>query len=168
MKGLSTYCEIRMASHGDRMHSAVVVRNPVIARRTLTVNALWDTGATVSIMARSIAEKLGLRYEPISFNVSGAFSGCTSSLSGAIAQLCIGAAPIPLPVAVVDDKDMMPGLPRLVLGMTFINLGDLHVYHEGTTVKGVFIYPPLPSIDFIGLAKEAGRTPATDLFDAQF
>lgn len=133
---------------------------PQLSTERVTVRALWDTGAGISLIRRSIVRRLNLKEELL-FNVNGAFGSGASSLAAAMVTLCIDGAAIPMPVGIVDDATIPGQWYDVVLGMPFISLGDFHVYHNDSRIEAKFIYKPLPPIDYLKLAKSLNRNPAT-------
>jgi predicted aspartyl protease len=85
------------------------------------VRALWDTGATGSMVSKSVVEKLGL--VPIDETI---VSGVTGEAKVSIYAVCVllpnGE---PIDISVMECRDM-PGFDLLV-GMDIITMGDFAV-----------------------------------------
>lgn len=160
MRGQSIIHDIDYDPVSRQLMSVICVSDPAMLRR-LRVQAVWDTGAGISLIAKSIADRLALRAD-FDFGISGAFASSTARLVTAWALLCIGGTSIPLIAGIVDDDKIPGGWYKVVLGMPFIERGDFHIYHgKDKHLKAKFVYPPLPEIDIERIARSIGRDPAT-------
>jgi hypothetical protein len=104
--------------------------------------ALWDTGATYSVISRRVVRDLSLVSETLT-QISGV---------GGVFDSEIHTVNIELPnrvvlydknvtVAIIDDCDFL-------IGMDIIGLGDFAISHKGSNHLLSFRIPPSGAIDF--------------------
>ncbi len=112
--------------------------------------AIWDTGATGSVITKELVNKLGLK--PIS---KQAVRGVTGEKESNVYMVHIM-----LPnnmlltfVRVIECEDIL-GESSLLIGMDIISLGDFSVTNvEGKTVMS-YRYPSIKVVDYVEEAKE--------------
>lgn len=109
------------------------------------VNALWDTGASTSVMTRALAEKLGIRFsaEAASRSVTGTE---IAKYGYAYVSLVSNGGVVHTMTAIVES------LPRkeysFIIGMDVINRGSLAISsHEMRTYLS-FTMPACAPVDF--------------------
>ncbi|MDR0289479.1 MAG: retropepsin-like domain-containing protein [Treponema sp.] len=116
----------------------------------LKVRAIWDTGATHSVISNKIKEQMKLI--PIS---SKLVYGVNSKQ-----YVDIVAASIKLPNDLVIDKNRfyvcnLPSGIDMLIGMDIIQLGNFHISNTDGKTQFSFVVPPLPSL--YDLAEEAQK-----------
>ena len=112
-----------------------VASHPAVDGGFLTVRALWDTGATFSVISREKAAALGLA--PVDFSCAYTANGWYETPVYRIDVL------LPNGIMVkglrVSQSDLM--VCDMLLGMDVISLGDLHLTNDGNTVFSFHIPP---------------------------
>lgn len=138
-----------------RIVSPATLRAPIPGSPlTLTVRAVWDTGASRSLLSRRVADLLSLSYIG-QLNMRTPFNAeykCDCSQVDVI--IVLGASFITLPVVVADcphsDRDC-----DLLLGLDFITLGDFALSHYRGELYMSFVYPPIGApINYVELAAD--------------
>ena len=112
-----------------------VASHPATDGVFLCVRALWDTGATFSVISRGTASKL--RLAPVDFSCAYTANGWYETPVYRIDVL------LPNGIMVkglrVSQSDLM--VCDMLLGMDVISLGDFHLTNDGNTVFK-FVIPP--------------------------
>ncbi len=118
---------------------------------SLDLGAIWDTGATGTVITKSLAEKLDLK--PIDLVVSKSVSGTFESNVYLVSLwlpniVCI-------PVITVIEADI--GLADVLIGMDVISQGDFAVTNMGGNTTFTFRIPSTECIDFAEIREQPGR-----------
>lgn len=113
-------------------------------QRELTVNAVWDTGATYSSVAPWVAQKLELPADgrAVSIGVGGPVGGSTS--------ICF-AFPGNKRYAALVEASWLPdvkGVPDFIIGLDIILMGELLLRSRGETNELCFTFDTSRFIDF--------------------
>jgi hypothetical protein len=152
---------IPLDAHG--IFSTVAISNPASPHSPhILANAMWDTGASISVISSTVCQRLGLQ----SFGemlLDGAFAAAHTSKTKVLVSVCIDGMEILTPAAICEEKLSVRTPPDLVLGLDFISKGDFAISHdaEGFPLFS-FTYPPLPgTIDFIDIAHRLDMDVAT-------
>lgn len=105
------------------------------------VKAVWDTGASCSIVTRRVAEMLRLPQRGGATLRGPLGSSGNVARSSARVMVALGSNSIPLDVVIADmahsDIDC-----DVLLGLDFITLGDFTITHDGELLAMSFTYPP--------------------------
>ncbi len=110
-----------------------------------TIDAIWDTGATGSVITRSVVERLGIAQTGISkvFTANGEAEQRTFTIDIGLPN------GIRVQSIVATEVDALSGGAEALIGMDVITLGDLSVTnHNGSTCMS-FRIPSLHEIDFV-------------------
>jgi hypothetical protein len=116
------------------------------------INALWDTGATLTFIKPEIRDRLKLRMVRIDSPVSIAGLGGLVKADFTIISICLTPNFIIeyCPAYVID----FPVKFDVVIGMDIINMGDFAVCNAESKTSFSFVVPPLPDrINFADKAK---------------
>lgn len=108
-------------------------------KKRLTVKAVWDTGATHSMITQETAQKLELPVVD-----TGRVRGVNSSAIADIALLSIG---LPNGVLLPDIRviiSTLGGQEDMLIGMDIIRLGDFSIYNANNETLFSFAIPPFP------------------------
>lgn len=111
--------------------------------KTLEYNALWDTGATNSVITQKIAEDLNLK--PI-----GMTKVHTASHKDVVTEVYMISILLPNKICIPTlrvTKGQVTGHDMLI-GMDIINKGDFAVTHNGGKTSFSFRIPSICEIDF--------------------
>lgn len=114
--------------------------------------ALWDTGATGSVITQRVVDACGLK--PIMMmKVQGAYGGITDRPAFLVNVM------LPQGVGVTNVTVVLGELAGMdaLIGMDIITLGDFAITNEGDKTTFSFRYPSLHTIDYVKQA-EAIRT----------
>ena len=109
--------------------------------KTATVDAIWDTGATHSVITPEIAEALGLL--PVdTVPIIGVNSGEAEDKPVSIVHVGLPNSVLlqTVRVSVVD----IGGGADMLIGMDIISLGDLLLSNAGGETSFSFVMPPFP------------------------
>ena len=117
-----------------------VASHPVADGGFLCVRALWDTGATFSVISRNKAAELGLA--PVDFSCAYTANGWYETPVYRIDVLLPNG--IMIKGLRVSQSDLM--VCDMLLGMDVISLGDLHLTNDGNTVFRFHIPPEKRSV----------------------
>ena len=114
----------------------------------LKARALWDTGASVTIVSKDMAEKLGIVLTPTTTRLRSALGFETNVPDGeAWITIVLGSFPIKMKVKVLEnacsDKDI-----DIILGLDFIAKGDFFITSDAGQLMFSFCYPSGFPIDF--------------------
>lgn len=109
---------------------------------------LWDTGATNSVITKSVASRLGLRPTSISRMTH---AGGVSDVNAYIVNLYLPNRLMIHTVHVLEMADT-DGFDILI-GMDVIVLGDFAITNVGNVSTFSFRYPSIATIDYTGEAK---------------
>lgn len=126
-----------------RVVSPLYIGSPVEGNpRGIKVKAVWDTGASMSLVSKEVADLLKLPVGESS-EIRGAFdSKCNCPKSVARLMIVLGAQTITHNVQVAErphcDLDC-----DVVLGLDFITLGDFALSHDGKQLLMSFTFPPI-------------------------
>ena len=126
--------------------SDIEVRNPVTGM-ILQTKAIWDTGATNTVVTEEAAKKLGL----LSFgktNVSGVHG--LKLVNRYFVNITLNNKSISLDIPVTECSALSPDESiGVLIGMDIINKGDFAITnHNGRTLMS-FRVPSLQEIDFV-------------------
>lgn len=145
---------VKIASDGSGMVSSAEVR------------CLWDTGASFSLLSKSVADCLGLEPSDDIIPARGPF-GASRVLGCKYAYvfLVLGAIPVRVRVA-IDERPCSEDDCPLVLGLDFITKGDFALTHDGQQLMFSFCYPPVMPLDFTDILPRLGLDPATSVCEA--
>ena len=115
-------------------------------QREMTVNAVWDTGATYSSVAPWVAQKLELPADgrAVSIGVGGPVGGSTS--------VCF-AFPGNKRYAALVEASWLPdvkGVPDFIVGLDIILMGELTLRSHGDKAELLFTFDTSRFIDFEG------------------
>lgn len=117
--------------------------NGTLPPQMVQFRAIWDTGATNSVITRRVVDVLGL-------NPSGIVNASTA---GGEYQVRTYAANIFLPNNVIIPMvRVSEGILKdieVLIGMDIISLGDFSITHNGSKTKFSFQLPPTHCIDFV-------------------
>lgn len=103
---------------------------------------IWDTGATVSVISRQLAETLGLK--PVSFGFSNTANG---RMPNNIYYLGLG---LPNGVAIPNLRICDGNIPcDLLIGMDVISCGDFHISNVNGKTVFTFRIPSLDEKDYV-------------------
>jgi hypothetical protein len=137
-------------AYTNKLITNVSVFQNFLDGRVVDIQAIWDTGATQSVMTNHLMENLN--FIPIS---SKLVFGVNSKQ-----YVDIVAASIKLPNEfVIKNKrfyvcDLPPGIDMLI-GMDIIQLGDFLISNKSGKTQFSFVIPSLP--DTYNLADEAAK-----------
>lgn len=116
----------------------------------LEVTAIWDTGATGTVITKEVADKLGLR--PIGMKMVAHANG-TAEVNEYLVNIALPNQVIVAGIRVTEGK--LQGA-EVLIGMNIIGIGDFAVTHVnehgGTTMS--FCIPSAEEIDFVPRARE--------------
>lgn len=107
----------------------------------MKVRAIWDTGASVTIISKAVAETLGIELTQTTSRLRTAL-GLESNVPDGEAWITIvlGSFPIKMKVKVLDnvcsDKDI-----DIVLGLDFMAKGDFFMTTDSGQLMFSFCYP---------------------------
>lgn len=121
-------------------------RDPTIMQ--LKVRALWDIGASITLISKSLADRLGITLSPTTARLCTALGFETKVPQGeAWITIVLGSFPIKMKVMVTEhaatDKDI-----EIVLGLDFIAKGDFLLSNDGGELMFSFCYPSGFPLDF--------------------
>ena len=122
-----------------------------------TTNAIWDTGATNSVITKSVAQKLNL--VPLSIaEVRGVHGVCQVNVY--FVQIRINNGKIILNSTVTEgDEFSADGSAGFLIGMDIINLGDFSITNNKNTVMS-FQIPSTHDHDYVKEYNDKHHTPA--------
>jgi len=110
--------------------------------------AIWDTGATGSVITKKVAEKLNLLpIDIVQVNTVGGVRTANVFLIGVILPNRLLVEPIRACEGVIAGAD-------LSIGMDIITLGDFAVTNKNNKTTFSFRFPSLEEIDFLKNASE--------------
>lgn len=112
-----------------------VASHPASEGGFLRVRALWDTGATFSVISRDKVSELGLM--PVDFSSAYTANGWYETPVYRIDVLLPNG--IMIKGLRVSQSDLM--VCDMLLGMDVISLGDLHLTNDGNTIFSFYIPP---------------------------
>jgi predicted aspartyl protease len=123
--------------------SSAKVASTLVKDAPLEVNALWDTGATGSVITPNVAKKLGLSV------VSQVFISTPTDRNKAANMYYVD---IHLPnKVIVSNISVIEGIPAncdILIGMDIIGFGDFAVSCGGGKTIFSFRVPSMMEIDF--------------------
>lgn len=136
----------------DCIKTPVHLKNPY-GNTQLDTLAIWDTGATNSVITRSAATDLGLI--PVSKAVVNGVHG-SNEVNVYYIDITLNNDQINLQIPVTECAELSTDLEtRFLIGMDIIHRGDFAITnHSGKTVM-TFRVPSLQPIDFVRGIKEA-------------
>lgn len=110
----------------------------------LPFNAIWDTGATGSVITQDVVDACGLVATGMAIvdHVDGTTQQETYLVN-------IGLPNAVLVYGVRVTKGKLPGDAKMLIGMNIINLGDFAVTNFNGLTKFSFRYPSVGHIDFV-------------------
>jgi hypothetical protein len=114
--------------------------------------AIWDTGATGSVITQKVVD--ALQISPIGLTMVGGVN------SSQLSQEYLVNFVLPSQVgirAVRVTLGQLPGGLEALIGMDIINLGDLHISNVGGNTVMSFRVPSLEVIDFVKIADAQKR-----------
>lgn len=124
----------------------VEIKNPVTGLIEKT-NAIWDTGATGSVITSEISKKMGLVSMGLT-KVAGVHD--TKLVNKYFINITLNNKSVTLNVPVTECQALSPdGSIGVLIGMDIISLGDFAVTNfQGNTVM-TFRIPSIQDIDFV-------------------
>ena len=142
---------LRFSGRADRIITDVRVsddfdpENPPAEEPSLTdTKALWDTGATGSVISQDLANQLGLKATgKATVNHAGGQGNCLTYVVNLY---------LPNSVAIAGVQVMSsPSLPgfEVIIGMNIICHGDLSITNEGGETMVSFRTPSIKAIDYV-------------------
>jgi predicted aspartyl protease len=144
-KPTQDYCFTTVSSRISRvLRNEVVIESAIFPGEKLTIQAIWDTGATGSLIRPEIAVKL---------NLQSVGKTLMSTPTGKDVPSNVYSINLHLPNHVIIPKiPVSEGIPNncdMLIGMDVINLGDFAVtnYKGHTTFS--FRMPSMAEIDFV-------------------
>jgi hypothetical protein len=119
---------IPLDAHG--IFSTVAISNPANPHGArVLANAMWDTGASISVISSAVCERLGLNSYG-EMLLDGAFAAAHTSKTKVLVSVCIDGMEILTPAAICEEKLSVRTPPDLVLGLDFISKGDFAISHD--------------------------------------
>jgi hypothetical protein len=117
----------------------------------IEIEALWDTGATMTCIKPSLRDRLKLRPSELVESITMSGIGGDVEADGALVTIWLtpNFAVEFCPVYIAD----FPGEEELLIGMDIITMGDFAVCNAGGKTSFSFAIPPFP--DKINLADKA-------------
>ncbi len=117
----------------------------------IKARALWDPGASITLMSKSLANRLGLALTPSGARLRTALGFESKVPEGeAWVTIVLGSFPVKLKVMVTEhaatDDDI-----DIVLGLDFITKGDFLISNDGGQLMFSFCYPSGFPVDFHGI-----------------
>ena len=130
----------------NQIVTAIDVKNP-ISEQIISTHALWDTGATNSVVTGETASKLGLISAGLA-NVSGVHG--TKLVNRYFVNITLNNKSITLNVPVTECSSLSPDNSiGVLIGMDIITMGDFAISNfRGNTLMS-FRVPSLQEIDFV-------------------
>ena len=120
----------------------VVVPNTLT---TVKVQAIWDTGATASVITESVVKALGL--------IASGFSNVSTANGVAIQNTYIVDIVLPMGITVKDvtvtGAAALSGGSHVLIGMDIINLGDFSITNYKNSTCMTFRIPSLHELDYV-------------------
>lgn len=113
-----------------------------------TYKALWDTGATNSVITPKIVQELGLVPVGVSQN---RHTGGISTVNIYIVDICLPNN-IVLPQVRVSECADQAGRFDFIIGMDIISLGDFSITGQGERRTVSFCMPSTLQIDYVDIA----------------
>ncbi len=120
--------------------------NPALPTRPtppfVTFNAIWDTGATGSVISQRVVDQC--RLQPIGLTeamTAGGIVRCEVYLVNIFLPNGVGFPNVTVTKATMGKTDML-------IGMDLINKGDFALTHERGNTVFSFRYPSMSTIDF--------------------
>lgn len=134
--------------------TSIKVSNPV-SNQELNSLAIWDTGATNSVITKSAASALGLK--PISMTVVNGVHG-SKPVNVYYVQITLNNENISIRTQVTECEELSATKDTaMLIGMNVINMGDFCISnYNGKTVM-TFRVPSLTSIDYVNEIAEHNR-----------
>jgi hypothetical protein len=108
----------------------------------VTFHAVWDTGATGSVISQEVVNRCGL--EPIGLTDVVTTVGvrrCEVYLINIFLPNQVGFPNVPVTKAIAGNTDVL-------IGMDLINKGDFALTHKDANTVFSFRYPSMTTIDF--------------------
>lgn len=141
------------------IQSEVIIRHPLgpnettpdISKPFFKCNAIWDTGATGTMITEKIANELGLVHHSFR-NIKGINDIKTVPVYKVALELPNGVGLKSINVA--QCKDLAGGF-QMLIGMDIMSQGDLAISHTNGQTFFTFRMPSYGLIDFTGKAKLA-------------
>ena len=129
--------------------AAWLPRDDTVAPPYLEFNALWDTGATASVITKEVATKLNLLSE-------GTAQVFHAQASKSVSKYFVN---LGLPnKAQVAGVEVLEGVLKgcdVLIGMDIINMGDFAVTNRDGVTMLSFQMPSIHHIDFVKLLEES-------------
>lgn len=124
----------------------IKVSNP-ISGTELNSLAIWDTGATNSVITKTAATKLGLK--PVSMAIVNGVHGA-KAVNVYFVKITLNNENISISTKVTECEDLSAtNDTAMLIGMNVINMGDFCITnHNGVTVM-TFRVPSLERMDFV-------------------
>ena len=129
----------------------IMTKNETFSRSPTDVEALWDTGATVTCMKSTLWERLQINPFDTTGRIELAGVGGRVKTNYTIANLILTPNMIIeyCPIYVLD----FPGDAEVLIGMDIMKMGDFAVCNANEKTSFSFVMPPFP--DRINLAEKA-------------
>lgn len=146
--------------HPRKLHTPIVVvnmtkGNELIAAR---VNAMWDTGADISLMSKELAEKLEIDFTKPMSGV-GMFGTGETVVGFAYIALMSNGQVVETYAAIIDSTSPT-GEYSFIIGMDFIRKGTLAISSSKLETTLSFTIPSPEPIDFTRLKELADESKA--------
>ncbi len=133
--------------------SPIEISNPLNNGGSISTHAIWDTGATNSVITLSSAQRLGL--VPITRTPVNGVHG-TKDANVYFVHVVLNNKQISLNLRVTECAELSPDLSvGMLIGMDVISLGDFAItnFHGKTTMT--FRVPSNQEIDFVKASQMA-------------
>lgn len=123
--------------------------------------AIWDTGATNSVVTKQLAQDIGL----IPTGKVQVTNTTTVELRNSyLLNVFLPSKVLIQYLKITECEDVLgSGDADMLIGMDVISMGDLAVTYENDNTVMSFIMPPINTIDYVHTANEANRK--IDQFD---
>lgn len=115
-----------------------------------TYKALWDTGATNSVITPQVVKELNLVPIGVSQN---RHAGGISNVNIYLIDICLPNNII-IPRVRVSECADQAGRFDFIIGMDIISLGDFSITGQGTRRMVSFCMPSALQIDYVGIANQ--------------
>jgi large-conductance mechanosensitive channel len=132
----------------------VATRRPELAGTSVRVQAVWDTGATRTVISNSLQNQLGL------FPVRKVMAmGVNSIIQADMTEISIRLTDgIIMPNIEVVVSELNSGSCQILIGMDIISLGDFSISNANGETVFSFVVPPFQDrVDLFDKANEANR-----------
>ncbi|MBP9758989.1 retroviral-like aspartic protease family protein [Candidatus Dojkabacteria bacterium] len=132
-----------------KVNTPILEKNPVNIHEGTEVKAIWDTGATNSVISSKVVKMLDLK--PVSKVFVNTANGKTEQYVYYVSMFLPNKVLIPL-VKVTECSDISDNEFDMLIGMDVINQGDLAISNLNGITKFSFRIPSMKEIDFVETA----------------